>query len=153
MPPKYHCPIQALSLRLRRRGELVRLLGVSPGRESTAILIPVQIAIFLLITAVMVNWFVRMHLRNRRSWQAIEARMSPECRHAWAAGGLGQPEALSSIWSAMPQVAFRDAGVLMEMADYLENNTLTLDSEQIQNIRSSILNLRLAAARAMIRLP
>ncbi|MBS1803909.1 MAG: hypothetical protein JST28_11120 [Acidobacteria bacterium] len=106
---------------------------------------------FLLITAVLASWFVRMHLRNRRSWQAIVARTSPECRRVWAASGLGQPEAFPSMWSAVPRVAFRDAGVLMEMADYVENNTAILDSEQMQNIRISIVRLRLAAARAIIR--
>jgi len=48
-------------------------------------------------------------------------------------------------------VAFRDAGVLMEMADYEERNAPGADSARRQDIRIVALKLRLAAARAIIK--
>jgi len=48
-------------------------------------------------------------------------------------------------------VAFRDAGVLMEMADYEERNAPGADSARRQDIRIVALKLRLAAARAIIQ--
>lgn len=123
----------------------------SPGRESKAILIPVQVVLFLLITAVMVNWFAKMYLRNRRSWADIVARTSDECRRTCAGSSPAQIETLAAIWSKSPQVAFRDAGVLMEMADYEERNVHGADSARRQEIRAAALKLRMAAARAIIK--
>jgi len=130
-------------------GELSAFSRVSSGRESTAILIPIQVAIFLLITAVMVNWFVQMHQRNSRSWEAILARMSPACRLAYTSSAPS--EALRRHWAQTPRAAFRDAGALMEMAEYAERNLLGEDPAKLQDIRHAALQLRLASTGAMIR--
>ena len=99
----------------------------------------------------MANWFAQMHLRNHRSWEAISARMSPECRLAWTTTAPARAEALDAIWIKSPWAAFRDAGLLMEMADYAERNSLSEDSARMQTVRASALQLRLAATGAMIR--
>jgi len=133
------------------RGELVRLLGVSPGRESTAILIPVQIGVVLLIAAYLAGWYFQMYRRNRRLWDELLARMSPECRQGWTLPSPARAQALSAVWVSNPRAAFRDAGVLMEMADYAERNSLVDDPARMQAVRTAALRLRLSAASAMIR--
>jgi hypothetical protein len=50
-----------------------------------------------------------------------------------------------------PRAAFRDSGVLLEMADYAERNALTYDSARMEMVRAAGLELRAAATRAMIR--
>ena len=99
----------------------------------------------------MVNWFAKMHLRNRRSWAAIVAHSSAECRRACAASTSAQIGTLASAWSKSPRVAFHDAGVLMEMAAYEERNVPGADSARRQDIRIAALKLRLAATRAIIQ--
>jgi len=107
--------------------------------------------LYLLMTIAMVGSFVQMHRRNHRSWEAIVARMSPECRSAWTAATSAQAEALYSLWMKTPRAAFRDAGVLMEMADYTDRNSPNSDPARVQFARSAALQLRLASAGAMIR--
>ncbi|HXS75557.1 MAG TPA: hypothetical protein VN753_05220 [Terracidiphilus sp.] len=121
-----------------------------PGRESKIILLPLQVAFFILVTAAMVSSFIAMHRRNRRSWHGIVARMSPECRLAWRKGPDGLKDVIA-IWAKTPSAAFRDAGVLMEMAEYAERNALQSDSASIRFFRNAALELRLAAAGAVIR--
>jgi len=96
-----------------------------------------------------VNWFVQMHQRNSRSWEAILARMSPACRLAYTSSAPS--EALRRHWAQTPRAAFRDAGALMEMAEYAERNLLGEDPAKLQDIRHAALQLRLASTGAMIR--
>lgn|GEM_PF-2408356 len=121
--------------------------GAIPGRESTIILIPLQIACFLLTATAIVSSFVHMHRRERRSWEAIMARMSPDGRRAWNLSD--RFEALDSTWTRTPRVAFRDAGVLMEMADYMERNSTSCDGTRLELVRSAAVDLRFAAAGAI----
>jgi len=102
------------------------------------------------MTTAMVGSFVQMHRRSHRSWEAIMARMSPECRSAWTA--VSTAGALNSICTKAPRAAFRDAGVLMEIADYTERNALNFDPARMRFVRAAALKLRLASALAMIRL-
>jgi hypothetical protein len=121
--------------------------GAIPGRESTIILIPLQIACFLLAATVMVSSFVHLYRRERRSWEAIMARMSPACRRAWVISNGS--EALNLAWTRTPRIAFRDAGVLMEMAEYMERNSTSCDGTRLELVRSAALDLRFAAAGAI----
>jgi hypothetical protein len=99
----------------------------------------------------MVSWFAQMHRRGSRSWEAMVARMSPECRLQWAAPPSARAETIGAIWMKNPRAAFRDSGVLLEMADYAERNALTYDSARMEMVRAAGLELRAAATRAMIR--
>jgi hypothetical protein len=55
------------------------------------------------------------------------------------------------MWAGAPRTAFRDAGALMEMADYAEHNAPSGDSALLQPVRIAALQLRFAAASAMFR--
>jgi hypothetical protein len=94
--------------------------------------------------------FLEMHRRNHRSWPAIIDRMSPDNRPAWSLPTTAQPERPVSISINSPWAAFRDAGVLMEMADYAERNGSSFDPGRLQAIRVTAIQLRFAAAGAII---
>jgi hypothetical protein len=98
----------------------------------------------------MVSWLAQMHRRNSRSWEAIVALMSPGCRLQWGAPPSNRAEALGAIWMNDPRAAFRDSGVLLEMADYAERNALAYDQARMEQVRAAGLQLRAAATRAMI---
>jgi len=119
--------------------------------ERQAILIPLQIALLLFIAATMVFWFAQMHRGSRRSWEEMLACISPECRAACASGTSAEAEVLASIWTMTPRKAFRDAGLLMQMAEYAERNASPYDPARMQHIGSAALRLRIAAAHAMVR--
>ena len=96
----------------------------------------------------MVSSFRQMHLRQRRSWEALVSRMSPECRLAWELSG--QAEEIALMWTRSPHAAFRDAGALMEMADYADRNAPGNHLAQLQPVRMAALQLRFSAASAML---
>jgi hypothetical protein len=99
----------------------------------------------------MVGPAIEMHRRNHRSWPAIVARMSPECRLAWSATASSQPEAVNFLSAKSPWAAFRDAGVMMEMADFAERNAMNLDPVRVQAVRIRAIQLRFAALESMVR--
>ena len=99
----------------------------------------------------MVSWLAQMHRRNSRSWEGMLARMSAECRLQWSAAPSARAEALDAIWMKDPRAAFRESGVLLEMADYAERNALACDQARMEMVRAAGLELRAAATRAMIR--
>jgi hypothetical protein len=78
--------------------------------------------------------------RNHRSWQAIVDRLSFD----WNAGmDFGVP-ALEKPWTA-----FRDAGVMMEMADYIERHAREFDATALDSLRVTALRLRFQSLRAL----
>lgn len=122
-----------------------------PDREGTIILLPFQIVFLLLTATVMVSSFVDMHRRNHRSWEEIVARLSPEARVVWNAMARKGPDAVVSIAAESPGIAFRNAGVLMEMAGYAERNGLASHSGWLQPVCRAAIELRVAASSAMLR--
>jgi len=122
-----------------------------PDREGTIILLPFQIVFLLLTATVMVRSFVDMHRRNHRSWEEIVARLSPEARVVWNAMARNGPDAVVSIAAESPSIAFRNAGVLMDMAGYAEPNGLASHSGWLQPVCRAAIELRVAASSAMLR--
>src|SRR5690348_14032252 len=98
----------------------------------------------------MVGSSIEMHRRNHRSWPTIVARMSPECRVAWSATASSQSAAVKFVGAKSAWAALRDDGVLMEMADYEERNAIQPDVVHVQSVRISAIELRFAAAGAII---
>ena len=108
------------------RGEPVRLLGVISGTRRQDILIPLQLVLLALITTYMVYCASDQYRRNHRSWQAIVNRLSFA-------------------------TAFRDAGVMMEMADYVERHANEFDSASLETLRCTAIQLRVESLMALAR--
>jgi hypothetical protein len=91
-----------------------------------------------------------LHRRIQRSWQEIVSRLSP-------AGGSDSPLERGGLVSTVPiksSALFRDAGVFMELADYVERNGLNIDRQLLRELRSDALQLRIAALKTfLIRAP
>ncbi len=112
----------------------------SQGREIL-ILIPIQIAIFAFVATYMVYSFAELRRRNQRSWPAIVSRLS-------------QPGAQLTEIPASPVLSrwdiFSDAGVLLEMADYVERNAYHPDAESRAAIRAGATQARLEFLKSLV---
>jgi predicted Ser/Thr protein kinase len=112
------------------------------GRENKTILIPLQFAVCAAITLYLVHCRVELQRRNQRSWQQIVSRFSP---------ALQSIETARRISATAPRVAFRNAGVMMEIADYAERNSSGLDIAAIEGLRSHALSVRFSALKSFGR--
>jgi hypothetical protein len=112
-----------------------------PGRESKAILIPLQLAAFVLTAFYMFHRWSELRRRNRRSWQEIVSRLSP----ASACLRTDEPIDTADLWTV-----FRDAGVMMELADYAQRHGQDFEASSIQELRMTALFLRISAVRALV---
>ena len=126
-------------------GELVRLPRVDSGTGKQAILIPLQLAAFSLTAFYMFRRWSELHARNRRSWDEIVGRLSP----AWKCADLLQPGDTAPLAAARLWTVFRDAGVMMELADYAQCHARDFDTNSVQDLRFTALSLRLTVLRAL----
>ncbi|WP_162601922.1 hypothetical protein [Occallatibacter savannae] len=92
-----------------------------------------------------------MRQRSARSWEMIVAGLSAEARVQWSSTPAARAEALAAIWMSRPETAFRDSGVLLEMADYAERNAVSRDAARLEEVRTAALRLRTAAMGAMMQ--
>jgi hypothetical protein len=84
-----------------------------------------------------------LHARNRRSWDEIVSRLSP----AWIVAEPLQPGDTAPLAVARVWTVFRDAEVMMELADYADRHGR--DSSSGQELRFTALSLRFTALRAL----
>jgi len=113
------------------------------GTGKQVILFPLQLAAFSLMALFMFRRWSELHARNRRSWDEIVSRLSP----AWKCADLLQPGDTTLLAAARLWTVFRDAGVMMELADYADRDGR--DSGSVQELRFTALSLRFAALRAL----
>lgn len=136
---KCHLPgfLRLLALKCGRTSP--SLVGI-PGRESKIILIPLQLAAFALTTFYMFYRWSELRRRNQRTWEEIVSRLSP------ASAGLrtDEPGETADLWTV-----FRDAGVMMELADYAQRHGRDFDAGTIQVLRFTALWLRFSVMRAL----
>ena len=91
-----------------------------------------QFALFAATALLMTLWLGELHLRNRRSWEAITAKLQ------------------TSMNEHSPRAMFRRAGWMMEACDYVEWRTQGADREKLEVLRGDAVALRLRSATAMI---
>ena len=110
------------------------------------ILLPLQAALLTLVATFMVLSVTGQYRRSHRSWQAIVSRLSVEC------DGRTALHASRNINLALahPWTAFRDAGVMMEMADYIERHSPEIDAASLQSLRLTAIQMRFLSLRALI---
>lgn len=83
-----------------------------------------------------------MRRRLRHSWQVIFCRLSP----AWNGAATTAP----TLRLTNPWVLYRDAGVIMEIADYADQNGRNVDHRLIAELRSDALQLRTTALKTFL---
>ncbi len=105
---------------------------------------------FTLTAAYLAFSVVALHRRNQLSWESLSSRLHP----AWISGAMPVSSSArvaadrSARWSA-----FRDAGVLMQMADYADRNGIAVDPSVLASLRSDAIRMRFAVLHAFVRSP
>jgi hypothetical protein len=117
--------------------------------EIAITLIALQSAAFTLTAAYLVFSAVMLHRRNQLSWDSLSSRLHP----AWASTRYAAPFGAiaadrSALWSA-----FRDAGVLMQMADYADRNGVAVDRSVVASMRADAIRIRFAVLQSFLRQP
>jgi hypothetical protein len=86
----------------------------------------------------------RLHDRNMRSWEQIVGRLDP----AWAAGKAAGTSVTSPHGL---RVLHKSAGALMEMADYAERNSNSIDPKLLAALSDDAIHIRIHSLRALSR--
>jgi hypothetical protein len=123
--------------------------------RGTAILISgPQFAILLFSTAYLVHRRVALRTRLRRSWPAIVARLHPALGDSSRADTSTALDSCFSAEEIETRVAtregragmFREAGVMLEMADYAERNGEAEVAPVVARLRAHALKIRVETA-------
>ncbi|HTB97578.1 MAG TPA: hypothetical protein VK716_11255 [Terracidiphilus sp.] len=93
--------------------------------------VQLQFVAFAMVVVSLSFWLGEMHVRNRRSWEAIAVRLKLH--------GPGL-----TAWSR-----FRRAGIVVELADFAEYKVGGIDPALPQRVRRQAIAMRLSAARAL----
>jgi hypothetical protein len=118
----------------------------------------VQIAIFAAVALYFALWRSRMRRRNGQSWEALLARLRPDWsarelsdHFLWKEGIDATPE---DAWRRMqgPRglwVMFKNAGVMLEMADFATKHSSGVDPVVVATLRSDAMQIRLCVLMAL----
>jgi hypothetical protein len=128
-------------------GEPVRLPATNSGTGKQAILIPLQLAAFTLTAFYIVYRWSELRRRNQRSWQQIVSRLS----HAWNGAGSLEPGDRTLFSADGLWAVYRDAGVMMELADYACRHGRDFDVSSVEDLRFTALSLRFTVLKALTR--
>jgi hypothetical protein len=97
------------------------------------------------------NFAAEQRRRNHQSWESLVGRLH-QAWHARGSGGSAAAIARRELWAA-----YRDAGIIMQMADIAERNGDTLDpsfdASFLDALRADAIQVRLAVLRAVARRP
>jgi hypothetical protein len=106
---------------------------------------------FTLTAAYLAFSVAALHRRNQLSWETLSSRLHP----AWISGAMPVSSSArvavlasdrSARWSA-----FRDAGVLMQMADYADRNGIAGDPSVLASLRADAIRMRFAVLQSLVR--
>jgi|SRR5579863_365409 len=118
----------------------------------------VQVGSIAAVAAYFVYARVRMRRRNSQSWEALLARLRPDWsarelsdHFLWKEGLDVSPE---DAWQKMqgPRglwVMFKNAGVMLEMADFAAKHTIGVDPLVIATLRSDAMQIRLCVLMSL----
>jgi hypothetical protein len=122
------------------------------------ILTLLQIASVLGITLYLGHWRNRVRRRNTQSWDALLGRLRPDWSarelsndFLWKEGVSATPE---EAWKRMEgprglMVMFKNAGVMLEMADFAAKNSENVDRVILETLRSDAMHIRMCVLMAL----
>jgi hypothetical protein len=117
-----------------------------------------QIASVLGITLYLGHWRNRVRRRNTQSWDALLGRLRPDWSarelsndFLWKEGVSATPE---EAWKRMEgprglMVMFKNAGVMLEMADFAAKNSENVDRVILETLRSDAMHIRMCVLMAL----
>jgi hypothetical protein len=140
-------PPQARS-NLRSGNHFAYRTGKRQIAEIAITLIALQFAAFTVTAAYLAFSVVMLHRRNQVSLESLSSRLDP----AWLAGGsvrvANRASDRSASWSA-----FRDAGILLQMADFADRNDCAIDPSLLASLRADAIRMRFEVLNSFFRHP
>lgn len=118
------------------------------SREIKIAPLVIQFAAFAVTAGYLVLSAAMLHRRNQLSWESLLSRLHP----AWLAPHSAPASALMSAPS-MCLSAFRDAGVLMQMAGFADRHSSGIDPSIIASLYAEAVQMRFAGLRSLVRPP
>jgi hypothetical protein len=122
------------------------------------ILLPIATVTFVVLY--LVHWKKSIYLHNDQSWDLLVARLRPD----WIAGPQGVAALTSVAADATPQerwrciqgahglwTMYRNASVLIEMADYVACNGASVNRVLLESLRSDAVQIRVCVLTALAR--
>jgi hypothetical protein len=92
-----------------------------------------------------------LHRRNQVSWESLSSRLDP----AWLAPAMPVSEsarfAVLATDRAARWSAFRNAGVLMQMADFADRNSSAIDPSVLASLRADAIRMRFAVLYSFVQ--
>ena len=122
------------------------------------ILVVLQIAVMAAVAVYLAHGRAGLCRRNAQSWESLIARLSPDWsgkelsdHFLWKEGLSASPQ---ETWTRMHGarglwVMFKNAKVMLEMADYADRNTDTLDRLLLETLRSDAMQIRVNVLAAL----
>ena len=117
-----------------------------------------QIASVVGITLYLGHWRKRARQRNNQSWETLLGRLRPDWSarelsndFLWKEGVSATPE---ETWKRMEgprglMVMFKNAGVMLEMADFASKNSQNVDRVILETLRSDAMHIRMCVLMAL----
>ena len=133
----------------------------SPGKRPAILYSYLQIALFISIAIFFGQWRAELHRRNTRSWDAMVASLrtnfSPVAASEDLAAEMDRHYTSEMIAKRAASVdgrrtMCREAGVMLEMADYAERNGGAEVAPLVARLRSHALAIRLATLKSRVGL-
>ena len=99
------------------------------------------------------------HRRNTRSWDSLAARVGSGMFGRIFVAGLSQAVKANGIDEDFRAIitsrrglwaVYKGAGVLLEMADYVERNCRSIDPAQLDSVRNDAMRSRVSALKALV---
>ena len=125
--------------------------------RRTAIPLSLQMAIFVLVAAYLVQRRAALRKRNLQRWAALVGRLLPRLSSARGdlaeaidrrfTNGMIERRAASA---AGRREMFREAGAMMEMADYAERNGEATNAPAVASVRSHAVAIRLRTVMSFL---
>ncbi|MGH9591378.1 MAG: hypothetical protein ACRD25_13345 [Terracidiphilus sp.] len=124
------------------------------------ILCLLQIAAVVAIALYLVRWRASVRRRNSQSWDSLLARLSPE----WSARELSEHFLWKDSLNATPEdawqrmhgpkglwIIYQNARVMLEMADYADRSSESVDRLLIETLHSDAMQIRICVLSALVQ--
>ncbi len=118
-----------------------------------------QIALFVSVAVYLGQWSAGLHRRNARSWDALVARLGLNLREGGSSADLAaemdrhftsEEIAQRALTAQGRRAMFREAGVMLEMADYAERNGGAEIAPLVARLRSHALAIRMGTLKKRV---
>ncbi|MGA8668931.1 MAG: hypothetical protein WB679_03615 [Terracidiphilus sp.] len=132
------------------------LLRRTPGKRPYILDSYLQIALFVSIAVYLGQWIAELHRRNARSWDAMVARLRLNSSKGGSSADLAaemdrcftsEEIAKRALTAQGRRAMFREAGVMLEMADYAERNGGAEIAPLVARLRSHALAIRMGTLK------